>query len=170
MHIKHFNIFISQSYIIFERFYFLNKTSLIYKKHKVSHKESVYNKTWDGPSILKWSVSNILTKITTRKLMVPLLLQMIPRKPSSLVLVSTLLLSVVNATVPGSASANEINQTQKKRSAYVGGALYPQATETRDLRTLDGIWNFRKSPTDPEYGYRNGWYEQDLMKVILKQI
>ncbi|CAH2080044.1 unnamed protein product, partial [Iphiclides podalirius] len=71
---------------------------------------------------------------------------------------------MVKATVPESASANEINQTQKKRSTYLGGALYPQTTETRDLRTLDGIWNFRKSPTDPEYGFRNDWYAQDLIK------
>ncbi|CAK1580393.1 unnamed protein product [Parnassius mnemosyne] len=87
------------------------------------------------------------------------------KSTSRLALISTLFISLVNATVPGSSSANEINQTQKKRPPYTGGALYPQATETRDLRTLDGIWNFRKSPTDPEYGYRNGWYEQDLEKT-----
>ncbi|XP_050680012.1 beta-glucuronidase [Leptidea sinapis] len=71
-------------------------------------------------------------------------------------------LAVVNATVPATASANEIKQEPKKRTVNPGAALYPQATETRDLRKLDGIWNFRLSPTDPEYGYNNGWYEQDL--------
>lgn len=79
-----------------------------------------------------------------------------------------ILISVVvsaNAIVPGSASANEINQLQRKRDLRAGGSLYPQATETRDLKTLDGIWNFRKSPLDPEYGYRNGWFEVDLEKV-----
>ncbi|XP_073957046.1 beta-glucuronidase [Choristoneura fumiferana] len=70
-----------------------------------------------------------------------------------------------NAIVPGSASANEINQLQRKPDFRVGGSLYPQATETRDLRTLDGIWNFRKSPIDPEYGYRNEWFKQDLQKT-----
>ncbi|XP_068633004.1 beta-glucuronidase [Battus philenor] len=80
-------------------------------------------------------------------------------------LLLALFFTIVKATVPGSASANEINSTQKKKSTCLGGALYPQATETRDVRTLDGIWNFRKSPTDPEYGYRNGWFEQPLEKT-----
>ncbi|XP_047533484.1 beta-glucuronidase isoform X2 [Vanessa atalanta] len=83
---------------------------------------------------------------------------------SSLVIFS-IVVSIVNATVPGTASANEINQPQKKKTQFNGGTLYPRATETRDLRRLDGIWNFRRSPTDPEYGYRNGWYEQDLEKT-----
>lgn len=87
---------------------------------------------------------------------------MIPNKSSWLLL--GLIVSIANATVPGTASANEINEPPKKK-AYNGGALYPKTTETRDLRILDGIWNFRKSPTDPEYGYRHGWYEQDLEKV-----
>ncbi|XP_072949362.1 beta-glucuronidase [Epargyreus clarus] len=82
-----------------------------------------------------------------------------------LVLFTTITTSVINATVPGSASANEINQLQKKNTINTGGALYPHASETRDLRTLDGVWNFRKSPTDPEFGYRNGWYEQDLERT-----
>ncbi|KAJ2949191.1 hypothetical protein O0L34_g6134 [Tuta absoluta] len=73
--------------------------------------------------------------------------------------------SVANAVVPGSSSANEINHLQKRRTFNLGGALYPQASETRDLKELNGIWNFRKSPVDPEFGYRNGWYEQDLDKT-----
>ena len=87
---------------------------------------------------------------------------MIPNKSSWLLL--GLIVSIANATVPGTASTNEINEPPKKKT-YNGGALYPKTTETRDLRILDGIWNFRKSPTDPEYGYRHGWYEQDLEKV-----
>ncbi|XP_061383773.1 beta-glucuronidase isoform X2 [Danaus plexippus] len=74
-------------------------------------------------------------------------------------------LTVVEAELPGTSSTNEINQTPKRRSTFVGGTLYPQASETRDLKRLDGIWKFRKSPTDPEYGQRNGWYEQDLEKT-----
>ncbi|XP_045536481.1 beta-glucuronidase [Papilio machaon] len=86
------------------------------------------------------------------------------RKITALV-ISTLSVIIVDATVPGSSSSNEITYTQKRRAQpNTGGALYPQATDTRDMMTLDGIWNFRKSPTDPEYGYRNGWYEQDLEK------
>lgn len=86
------------------------------------------------------------------------------KSQSSLIIIS-IIISIINATVPGTASANDIDQLQKTKSEYNGAALYPKATETRDLRNLDGIWNFRRSPTDPEYGYRNGWYEQDLVKT-----
>lgn len=74
-------------------------------------------------------------------------------------------LTLTRAVVPGSATGNEINQLNKKQTTGIGGTLYPQATETRDLRTLDGVWNFRKSPVDPEFGYKHGWYEKDLEKV-----
>ncbi|XP_045498403.1 beta-glucuronidase [Colias croceus] len=84
---------------------------------------------------------------------------------TSLFLLCTLVISVVEATVPVTASANEINQLPRKRSVNPGAPLYPRASETRDVKTLDGIWNFRKSPTDPEFGYKNGWYEQDLDKT-----
>ncbi|CAH0585620.1 unnamed protein product [Chrysodeixis includens] len=75
------------------------------------------------------------------------------------------LICAANAVVPNTATGNEINQLPKKRLTNTGGPLYPQATKTRDLRTLDGIWNFRKSPSDPEVGYRGGWYAQDLDKT-----
>lgn len=88
-----------------------------------------------------------------------------PSKKSRLLLLATLSISLANAVVPASPSANEINHLSKRQAINTGGALYPQASETRDLKTLDGIWNFRKSPADPEYGYRNGWYERDLDKV-----
>lgn len=74
-------------------------------------------------------------------------------------------LAIAKAVVPGSTTANEINQLNKKQTTGIGGALYPQTTETRDLRSLDGVWNFRKSPVDPEFGYKHGWYEKDLEKV-----
>lgn len=87
-------------------------------------------------------------------------------KKSLFVTVTVILyVSIVNALVPLSSSANEIGQFNKRRSLNSGSALYPQATTTRDLKTLDGVWNFRASPSDPEYGYRKGWYEQDLEKV-----
>lgn len=95
---------------------------------------------------------------------------MMPSKRSRLLFLATLSLSVANAIVPGSASANEINQLQKKRTLNTGGALYPKATTTRDLKHLDGVWNFRKSPVDPEYGYRNEWYTTDLEKVRFDSI
>lgn len=87
------------------------------------------------------------------------------KKSKLLLCITTLFISITNAVVPLTASANDINPLQRKKTSTVGGALYPQATETRDLRTLDGVWKFRASPPDPEYGYRNGWYEQELEKT-----
>lgn len=43
------------------------------------------------------------------------------------------------------------------------GLLYPRASETRNLRSLDGIWNFVRSNTnDPTEGIREQWYLADL--------
>ena len=88
------------------------------------------------------------------------------RKKSILFSSCITLVCVVNAVVQNTATGNEIDSALKKSQANTGGPLYPKATETRDLRTLDGLWNFRKSPTDPETGYRAGWFEQDLDKVV----
>lgn len=46
-----------------------------------------------------------------------------------------------------------------------GGALYPQDSETREVRKLDGVWNFRVSPPDPETGFKEFWFKYDLAKV-----
>lgn len=73
-----------------------------------------------------------------------------------------LLISATNAFITSTGS-NDITHLQKQLYTNPGSALYPQATETRDLKTLDGIWNFRKSPSaDPEIGYREKWYRWDL--------
>jgi hypothetical protein len=49
-----------------------------------------------------------------------------------------------------------------------GGILYPQESESRDVRSLDGIWNFRLSPeTDPLTGFRERWFQKDLSQVCL---
>jgi hypothetical protein len=49
-----------------------------------------------------------------------------------------------------------------------GGILYPQESESRDVRSLDGIWNFRLSPeTDPLTGFRDRWFQKDLSQVGL---
>lgn len=44
-----------------------------------------------------------------------------------------------------------------------GGMLYPRESETREVRCLDGIWNFRLS--DSLQGYTEHWQAQDLSKV-----
>ncbi|PSN44377.1 Beta-glucuronidase [Blattella germanica] len=48
----------------------------------------------------------------------------------------------------------------------VGGILYPQESESRDVRTLDGIWNFRLSPqSDHLTGFRERWFQKDLSQT-----
>lgn len=47
-----------------------------------------------------------------------------------------------------------------------GGMLFPRESESRDVRTLDGVWNFRLCPEeDPEQGSRERWFHQDLTQV-----
>lgn len=46
------------------------------------------------------------------------------------------------------------------------GLLYPRESETRDVKSLDGVWRFAKSRTDdPAEGYREKWWSNDLEKV-----
>ncbi|XP_023163340.2 beta-glucuronidase-like isoform X1 [Drosophila hydei] len=47
------------------------------------------------------------------------------------------------------------------------GMLYPRESETREVRTLDGIWNFvRSDETNPTQGVRDGWFKDDLSKSM----
>lgn len=50
--------------------------------------------------------------------------------------------------------------------------LYPRESETREIKSLDGIWNFIKpnqtiSQTTPDGGILNKWYLNDLSKVCM---
>ncbi|KAJ8879961.1 hypothetical protein PR048_020582 [Dryococelus australis] len=48
----------------------------------------------------------------------------------------------------------------------VGGILYPRPSESREVRSLDGLWNFRIPPDEERYkGVAEGWYKQELWKV-----
>ncbi|XP_070140538.1 beta-glucuronidase isoform X3 [Drosophila kikkawai] len=43
------------------------------------------------------------------------------------------------------------------------GMLYPRESETREVRSLDGIWNFvRSDQANPTQGVRDEWYTKDL--------
>uniref|UniRef100_A0A1B0C236 Glycosyl hydrolases family 2 sugar binding domain-containing protein n=1 Tax=Glossina palpalis gambiensis TaxID=67801 RepID=A0A1B0C236_9MUSC len=47
------------------------------------------------------------------------------------------------------------------------GHLYPRESETREVRSLDGLWSFVKSEIEnPEQGFRELWYKQELHKII----
>lgn len=53
-----------------------------------------------------------------------------------------------------------------KEVERTSGMMYPRESETREVRTLDGIWNFVKSEdTNPTQGVREKWYKDDLSKV-----
>ncbi|KAK3859234.1 hypothetical protein Pcinc_034635 [Petrolisthes cinctipes] len=45
------------------------------------------------------------------------------------------------------------------------GGLYPRESASREVKSLDGLWNFRLSPLlDAEKGFREEWYAQPLSK------
>ncbi|CAG7830199.1 unnamed protein product [Allacma fusca] len=47
-----------------------------------------------------------------------------------------------------------------------GGILYPQDSESREVKSLDGIWNFRVAPRhQPELGFQQAWYSQPLKQT-----
>lgn len=47
-----------------------------------------------------------------------------------------------------------------------GGILFPRESETREVVSLDGLWNFALAPTtDPSMGHREAWYQKGLTKV-----
>lgn len=55
------------------------------------------------------------------------------------------------------------------KDARTTGLLYPRESETREIKSLDGVWNFVKSnQTAPTEGIRDKWYLQDLNKVSIQ--
>lgn len=47
------------------------------------------------------------------------------------------------------------------------GLLYPRESETREVRSLDGIWSFAKSDTEkPSEGLKDKWYLKDLRESV----
>ena len=53
------------------------------------------------------------------------------------------------------------------KDVHPGGILYPRESETREVKTLDGYWNFRTSGDDQSRGYKEKWYAADLAKVSM---
>ncbi|VEN49065.1 unnamed protein product [Callosobruchus maculatus] len=51
-------------------------------------------------------------------------------------------------------------------SIHRGGILFPRASETRQVVSLDGIWNFAVPDTNnPLMGFQQHWYKKDLREV-----
>lgn len=88
-----------------------------------------------------------------------------------ILVIGTMIISTVGAILPVSFNSNFIgNVNTKKTTTNVGkAALYPIATPTRDIKSLDGIWNFRLSE-DPILGFKEAWYEHDLEAVSIELI
>uniref|UniRef100_A0A1A9WT52 Beta-glucuronidase n=1 Tax=Glossina brevipalpis TaxID=37001 RepID=A0A1A9WT52_9MUSC len=61
------------------------------------------------------------------------------------------------------------NSTTPEQQYYVKntkGLLYPRESETREVRSLDGLWSFIKSEiNDPDQGLKELWHKQELHKV-----
>lgn len=50
--------------------------------------------------------------------------------------------------------------------AITHGLLYPRESETREVKSLDGMWNFYKSDTNnPTQGIREKWFNDSLSKI-----
>ena len=48
------------------------------------------------------------------------------------------------------------------------GGLYPRESATREVKSLDGIWNFRRAPLlKPNQGFDEEWFKKPLKKVII---
>ncbi|XP_050437115.1 beta-glucuronidase isoform X1 [Adelges cooleyi] len=45
------------------------------------------------------------------------------------------------------------------------GILYPRESESREVKSLDGMWNFRLSEPDSLIGFKERWYMKDLSKT-----
>lgn len=55
-----------------------------------------------------------------------------------------------------------------KTSGKLPGMLFPRDSESRSLRHLDGIWNFRIDDSDNRNaGFEQKWYSAPLKQVVL---
>lgn len=53
------------------------------------------------------------------------------------------------------------------KDSHTTALLYPRESETREIKSLDGIWNFVKTnQTTPNEGTLAKWYLNDLSKVF----
>uniref|UniRef100_A0A8D8YBZ1 Beta-glucuronidase n=1 Tax=Cacopsylla melanoneura TaxID=428564 RepID=A0A8D8YBZ1_9HEMI len=66
-------------------------------------------------------------------------------------LLSLVLIATMSTLVPKTTAASPS-----------GGILYPRESESREVKSLDGVWNFRVSKSDPLAGFRERWYHKDL--------
>lgn len=66
---------------------------------------------------------------------------------------------VIYAVVHKDNLSNDENKTE--------GLLYPRESETREVMSLDGFWDFAKSdPKNPSEGIQEKWFSKDLRQSI----
>jgi len=51
------------------------------------------------------------------------------------------------------------------------GILYPRESESREVKSLDGIWHFRTADIeDQELGFKRKWFQHPLQHVSIAAI
>ena len=59
-----------------------------------------------------------------------------------------------------------MNVTARHFGAKECLSLFPQESESRELKVLDGLWNFRAdNSSSRNVGIKNKWYTDKLKKV-----
>ena len=54
------------------------------------------------------------------------------------------------------------------QAAIEGGMLHPKESESREIKELNGLWNFRADKSDTRNaGFTEKWYTQKLSQVII---
>lgn len=71
-------------------------------------------------------------------------------------------------TIIASCNSEEINNNKlsKNDPTPTKGLLYPFESESREIRSLDGMWRFLKSTANGT-STKEDWYKKDLDKVSL---
>ena len=48
------------------------------------------------------------------------------------------------------------------------GGLYPRESESREVKSLDDLWNFRLAPMhEPDVGFNEKWFSKPLATVSI---
>ena len=59
-----------------------------------------------------------------------------------------------------------VSRVGSEKDAPFPGMLYPRESESREVKDLSGIWNFRADGSDlREEGFRERWFRKSLSKV-----
>ncbi|XP_076625286.1 beta-glucuronidase [Colletes latitarsis] len=77
-----------------------------------------------------------------------------------------LIFLVIGAAVAGESVPDYIDYPEISTPLPLPGMLYPRESESREIKSLDGMWDFIVLPTaDPLKAYKEAWFANDLSKV-----